>query len=211
MGDTLHVLIPVTVVQIRHQSTGSLWQVIRVLLDALMVGQLFDEDDMLLIGRELKAVDARLIISELFAVSAIGVHAPHLSVTQESDLTAVVDPCGIGLALAAGGQQFLVLTVGIHDIEHMVTLIFFYTIVSDVVHDLRTVGRGSIATDTAHRPESLRRQQITFQLDVVLSNWSSHVVLRIKVNRCHHEDDEHHDTFSHSYLYLFICFSRSSR
>ena len=49
------------------------------------------------------------------------------------------------------------------------------------------------------------------ELNVVLSNWACHVVLCIKVNCCHHEDDKQCGKFFHDYLYLFICFSRISR
>ena len=55
--DALHVMVPVTVHQVGDTTTGSLGQVIGILLDNLMEGNTLDDDDMLAVRRELKPLN----------------------------------------------------------------------------------------------------------------------------------------------------------
>ena len=140
MKDALHVVVPVTIVHIGDQTTGSQRKVGRILLDSAIVRQLLDEDYLLAVWRELVALDASLVVGELLAVGAIGVHAPELTLTDEGNLLSAVHPSSIALALGVGGQCLLVLAVGIHHEEHLVALVFLYAVVAYLIDDLLAVG-----------------------------------------------------------------------
>ena len=91
-------------------------------------------------------------MGELFAVSSVWVHAPELSVADKGDFLSVSNPCGITLALGISGEGFLVLSIGVHDEEHLVTLVLLDAVVTYLVHDLLAVGRSLGTTNSAHGP-----------------------------------------------------------
>ncbi len=83
-----------------------------------------------------------------------------------------LNPGSISFALGIRGQCLLVLAVGIHDEEHLMTLVLLYTVVTHLVHHLLAVRRSFGATDSSHCPKSLRGHQVVFYLDVVFLNHS---------------------------------------
>ncbi len=99
MRDGLNIVVPVAVVHISHQTTRSLWQVRRILLDSAIVRQSLYEDYLSSIGRELEAVNTNLIVGELLAVRAVRVHAPYLTSTDVGNTLAALNPCRVALAL----------------------------------------------------------------------------------------------------------------
>ncbi len=162
MQDALHVVVPVAIVHVGYQSACSQRQIGRVLLDGAVVRQLLDEDNLLAVGRELEALDTRLVLGELFAVGAVWVHAPELSATDEGNLLSAIDPCRVTLVLGIGGECLLVFAIGIHHEEHLMALVFFYAVVAYLVNNLLAVRRSLCCTNSSHRPEGLWGHQVVF-------------------------------------------------
>ena len=127
---------------------------------------------LLAVRREAEALDAQLVVGELLSACTVRVHAPELSVADEGNLLSALNPGSICFALCIGGQCLLVLAVGIHDEEHLMTLVLLYTVVTHLVHHLLAVRRSFGATDTSHCPKSLRSHQVVFYLDVIFLNHS---------------------------------------
>ena len=172
MEKALYVVVPVAIVHISYETAGSQWEIRRIFLDGSVVREFLDEDYLLAVRREAEALDAQLVVGELLSVCTVRVHAPELSVADEGNLLSVLNPGSICFALCIGGQCLLVLAVGIHDEEHLMTLVFLYTVVTHLVHHLLAVRRSFGATDTSHCPESLRSHQVVFYLDVIFLNHS---------------------------------------
>ena len=112
MRDTLHVVVPVAVVHIRHQSSGGLRQVVGVLLDASVIRYALHQHHLLAVGRELEALYVGGIVRELSPVRAVGSHAPELSVGEKEDSLAVGRPYGVGLVVGRCGELAVQLAVG---------------------------------------------------------------------------------------------------
>ena len=152
MKDALHVVVPVAIVHVGNESTCSQGKVRWIFLDGAVVGQFLDEDNLLAVWRETESLDTGLVMGELFAVSSVWVHAPELSVADKGDFLSVSNPCGITLALGISGEGLLVLSIGVHDEEHLVTLVLLDAVVTYLVHDLLAVGRSLGTTNSPHGP-----------------------------------------------------------
>ena len=68
MLDALHIVIPVAIHQVCHQTACSLWQVIGILLDDVVEVKAMKEDDLAAIRRELEALDVLGSLGDLLAV-----------------------------------------------------------------------------------------------------------------------------------------------
>ena len=139
MENALYVVVPVAIVHISYEAAGSQWKIRRILLDGSVVREFLDEDYLLAVRREAEALDAQLVVGELLSVCTVRVHAPELSVADEGNLLSALNPCRICFALCIRGQCLLVLAVGIHDEEHLMALVFLYTVVTYLVHHLLAV------------------------------------------------------------------------
>ena len=149
----LDVVVPVSVVEIGHHSACSQWQVVGVLLYALVIGQRLYEDHLLLVGREFESLDVNVALGELSAVGSVGVHSPELTLREEGDALATVDPCGVGLACSCGGEGLLAFAVGRHCVEHLVALVLLHAVVAHLIGNGLAVGRGCCTADASHSPE----------------------------------------------------------
>ena len=89
-------MVPVAIHKVGYYTAGSLRQVIGILLDDLIESLRLDKDDFRAVGRELEALDARLVVSELFPVASVWVHSPNLSSCEECDTLASLNPCRVG-------------------------------------------------------------------------------------------------------------------
>ena len=134
MGVRRHVMVPVTVVHIRDDHACSLRQITRVLPDRAVVRDALDEHDATAVGREAEALDVDVRAGELPAVRAVGFHRPQLSSGEESQ-GVVVEPCRIALVRCGGGEQAVVPAVGIHDAQHLVSLVLLHAVVPHLVDD----------------------------------------------------------------------------
>ena len=123
-------MVPVAIVHVGNETTGSQWKVRRILLNGSLVREFLDEDHLLAVRREAEALDAQLVVGELLSACSVWVHAPELSLADEGNLLSVLNPCRICFALCIGGQCLLVLakeagvapdlirlSVGIEDVE----------------------------------------------------------------------------------------------
>ena len=184
------------VVHVRSQASGSLWEVVRVLLDGAMVGEFLDKNHLLAVWRELETFNALSVFGELLATSAVGIHAPELSTSDECDALAVLNPSGVGLIFRSCSQFAIILSISIHDVKNVVALVFFHTVIPNLVHNLLTIGRCCIAADTPHSPKRLGRQHLAAQFDVTFSY--VHFILCFNRTAAEHsQQDSHHHCFSH--------------
>ena len=101
MLDALHIVVPMAVHEVGDTTASSFRQVAGVLLDDLVEGNAFEDNNLLAIGRKLKALDLAVGLRQLLAVCAVGLHAPDFTTADEGD-GLVIDPSGIGLAFLAG-------------------------------------------------------------------------------------------------------------
>ena len=179
MCDALHVVVPVTVVHICDKTAAGQRQVIGILLDGAVIGEALDEDHLRSVGREAEALDIGLGVGHLPAVRAVSLHRPDLSVSEEGDACAIVDPCGIGLTLVISRQKCRLLSgLGGLDVQDGVALVELHGVVAHLIDHLLTVGRGGCRADAAHGPKCLGCHQIAGELNVVLS-------YHIACVRCH--------------------------
>ena len=164
MGHRLHVMVPVAIVEIRHQSACGLGQIVRVLLNRAMIREALDQYDLLTIGRETESLNTDFRVGQLHATRSIGVHFPQLSLTEEGNLRAILYPSGTALAHRICGEA-----CGLHDgftrlsrlyEEHGVALVLLYTVVSDLISHLFPIGRGCCCPQSSHGPKRLRRHQV---------------------------------------------------
>ena len=158
MLDRLYIVIPMAIHQISYQSARSLWQILRILLDDLVVVDRVEQNHLLAIRRELKSFDIFRGLGYLFAVRAVSVHRPYLSTRKEGDLA--IQPSRIRLTLRTSGQCGVACTVGIDDGNLLLALIGLHTIVAHLIDNLLAVGTGLSSSDTAHSPKSLRGHQV---------------------------------------------------
>ena len=140
-----------------------------------MEGDALQNDDLLAVGRELETLHLPVSLRQLFAVCAVQLHAPDLTARDEGD-SLVVEPCGVGLVLAASGQQALIaaFAVAVHYVENLMALVLFNTIVSHLIDHMLAVRRCLVRTDASHGPQGLRSHHATGQFNVA---FSYHVVL----------------------------------
>ena len=152
--DALDVVVPVAIHEVGDATACGLGQVGGVLLDNLMEGDALEDDDVFAVGGELEALDLAVGLGQLLAVSAVGLHAPYLTTGDEGD-GVVVEPDGIGLVLAASGEQTAVLALGIHHIEHLMALVLLDAVVAHLIDNLLAVGRRCRCADASHGPQGL--------------------------------------------------------
>jgi len=144
VGDSLHIVVPVTIVQVGNQSSCGFGQVIGILGNGAMIVYTLDEYHVVSVGREAESLNVELGIGELNACRSIGIHLPELSVAEKSDLLSAFDPCGIALAFGIGGERR-----GFHDglpglgrlyEEHGVALVFLHTVIAHLIYYLLAIG-----------------------------------------------------------------------
>ena len=170
MRDGLHVVVPVAVVHVRHETARSQRQVIGILLDGTVIRQTLDEDDLRSIGRKAEAFDVNRGMADLLTVRAVGIDGVELSATEEGNLATAINPSRISLTLSDGGQLLFVLAVGIHDVENLVALVLLHAVIADLISDLLAVGRRGITAHATHGPQGFRGHQVRVETDVVTLN-----------------------------------------
>ena len=167
MLNALHIVVPVTVHQVGHQTACGFGQVGGVLLDDIMEGDGLQEDHAATVGRELEPFHGPIGMAHLLAVAAVAVHAPHLTAFEEDD--AVAQPCRVGLVVCILGEQLLSGTIAVDEVEHLVALVLLHAVIAYLIDDFIASGAGCIAADAAHGPESLRGEQVALQGDVAFA------------------------------------------
>ena len=207
MEKALYVVVPVAIVHVGNETTGSQWKVRRILLDGSVIREFLDEDYLLAVRREAEALDAQLVVGELLAACSVWVHAPELTVTDEGNLLTALNPCSIAFALGISGQSLLVLAIGIHDEEHLMALVFLNTVVTHLVNHLLAIRRSFCGPNTSHSPKSLWCHQVVLHLDVVFLNHS----LCIDCCRTHGEGcSSQNHCFNHIFVILLNIFCKGT-
>ena len=136
------------------------------------------QDDVLAIRRELKALDILGGLRYLLPVCSVGVHRPDLSTSEEGYLALI--PGWISLTLIARRERGVACTVSIDDRNLLLTLIGLHTIIAYLINYLFAVGTGPCGSDTPHSPKSLWGHQVAVKFDIL---FAYHVVISIYAAR----------------------------
>ena len=163
-------LVPMLVHQVVHDDAACLGQVGVFLGRGLHRLYLRDEEQLLAVGAEGKALDASLIVGQLAAVRSVGVHLPHLAraalVAQVGQLFAFLYPYGLVFLPGVLGQLRVAAAVGVHQEDFCVALVLRYTVIAYGISHFGCVGRYSHAADAPHGPQGFGRQPFVLNPDV---------------------------------------------
>ena len=170
MGSSSHPFIPMLVHQVGNDDAGGFRKVRMFVCRTLHGLYLGNEKEFLAVGREREPFDVSLVLSQLLASAAVGIHFPYLAaaafVAEEGKLLAVLEPCGLSFLPGVMRYLGIATTVGIHDEDFAVTLVLGHAVIGYRVGNLLFVGRYGYTADTSHRPECLGCHTLSFNLDV---------------------------------------------
>ena len=124
--------------EVCYYTTGSLGQIIGVLLDNLVEVDALQQDNLLSVGREHKTLHFALGFRQLLAFVTFKVHFPDLATFQEGN-GLVVQPLCIRLVAGFGGELFLFCTISVHHPEHLMALVLFHAVVTQLEDNVLAV------------------------------------------------------------------------
>ena len=170
MGSSSHPFVPMLVHQVGNDDAGGFRKVRMFVCRTLHGLYLGNEKEFLAVGREREPFDVSLVLGQLLASAAVGIHFPYLAaaafVAKEGKLLAVLEPCGLSFLPGVMRYLGIVTTVGIHDEDFAVTLVLGHAVIGYRVGNLLFVGGYGHTADASHRPECLGCHTLSFNLDV---------------------------------------------
>ena len=169
MGCGSDVLIPVLVHQIIDDHAGGFGEVFLFRGNGGVLGDFFDEDHALAVGREEEILHIVDFVADLSAVTAVGLHDPKLVAAafgrKIGDLLFVADfyPHGAALTVGGSGETLRLFGLEIQKIKHAVRLVLRNAIISDGIDGLRAGSIRLYTADASHGPEGFRSHEVGLQ------------------------------------------------
>ena len=158
MWSTGYPFIPVFVHQVGNDDAGGFRKVRMFVCRTLHGLYLGNEKEFLTVGREREPFDVSLVLGQLLASAAVGIHFPYLAaaafVAEEGKLLAVLEPCGLSFLPGVMRYLGIVTTVGIHDEDFAVTLVLGHAVIGYRVGNLLFVGGYGYAAASCCCPAS---------------------------------------------------------
>ena len=164
------IVVPVAVHEIGNATTGGLRQVGGPGGNDTGVGDRLDEEYPSAVGREEESFDVDRAVGELSTVGSVGVHTPELTFGEEGDTLSAFYPGSIGFVVGGGSELTLTGSVGVGDVEYLVTFIFGHAVVTHTIDDFPSVGRGLRTAHAPHGPKGFGGHAVGLEGDVVFSN-----------------------------------------
>ena len=152
MLDALHIVVPMAIHQVVHDTTCGFWKVLRLLFDDFIKVDALQDNGFLAVWSDEETLDLAVCLGQLLAFVAVHAHFPNLSVPKECD-GFIVQPLCIGLVLSIFCQLFLLAAISLHHPKNLVALVFCHAVIAHLEHDVISVGRGLAATYAAHCPK----------------------------------------------------------
>ena len=159
MRDSLHPLVPVLIHEVVDKATRRFREVAVDVAGFVESFHLRDEENLLLIGREHKAINAILNLRHATAVGTVGVHGENLHcitlAIEECNFLAAINPHGVLLRRSCASDACRLRAIYIHHPKLAVRLILLYAFIAYAIKNTRAVGRQLRVGDTAKRKEQL--------------------------------------------------------
>ena len=156
MRNRFHPFIPMLVHQVVNNDTAGFGQVRIEVCGALTIFHLRDEKNFFAIRWERESFYVSFKVGDDAAFRAVRIHFPNLAaatfIAQKCNLGSPFYPLGLSFVPRCSGKQGVVLSIGIHYINHPVAFVFRNTVICYSIGYLLAVGWYTQATYTSHCP-----------------------------------------------------------